>query len=130
MILLCLPRVLPLAETAVGGNALDLRTVLLVLALAGVAYLARQLMLLRAEIDSLRRPLPAPAPTAGAARPANATPTPHGPPTPGEVLAIIAAIHEVLGHNARLVAVAPVPTSQVVWSMEGRREVFRSHQVR
>ncbi len=132
-----LPSLPPLAQVAAGNSAIDVRTVLLVLALVGLAYALRQVSLLRAEIETLRTPsapTPAPAPAAkAAAAPAAApapAPAPLGPPTPGELVAIFAAVHSVFGGSARLVAVAPVPTSQVMWSLEGRREVFRSHQIR
>lgn len=131
-----LPSLPPLAQVAAGNSAIDVRTVLLVLALVGLAYALRQVSLLRAEIETLRTPsapTPAPAPAAAkaAAAPAAApAPTPLGPPTPGELVAIFAAVHSVFGGSARLVAVAPVPSSQVMWSLEGRREVFRSHQIR
>jgi hypothetical protein len=130
-----LPSLPPLAQAA-GNNAIDVRTVLLVLALVGLAYALRQVSLLRAEIETLRTPAaptPAPAPAApkdAVAPVAAAAPAPLGPPTPGELVAIFAAVHSVFGGSARLVAVAPVPTSQVMWSLEGRREVFRSHQIR
>lgn len=130
-----LPSMPPLAQAA-GNNAIDVRTVLLVLALVGLAYALRQVSLLRAEIETLRTP-PAPTPTPAPAAPKAAVapvaapaPAPLGPPTPGELVAIFAAVHSVFGGSARLVAVAPVPSSQVMWSLEGRREVFRSHQVR
>ncbi len=131
-----LPSLPPLAQAAAGNSAIDVRTVLLVLALVGLAYALRQVSLLRAEIETLRAPsAPAPAPAPAAAKPAAApaaapAPAPLGPPTPGELVAIFAAVHSVFGGSARLVAVAPVPSSQVMWSLEGRREVFRSHQIR
>jgi hypothetical protein len=131
-----LPSLPPLAQAAASNSAIDVRTVLLVLALVGLAYALRQVSLLRAEIETLRSPTPpTPAPASAAAKAAVApaaapAPTPLGPPTPGELVAIFAAVHSVFGGHARLVAVAPVPTSQVMWSLEGRREVFRSHQIR
>ncbi|HLP26939.1 MAG TPA: hypothetical protein VK477_14760 [Acidobacteriota bacterium] len=133
-----LPNLPPLAQAAAGNSAIDVRTVLLVLALVGLAYALRQVSLLRAEIETLRTPsaptlAPAPVAAKAAAAPAAApvpAPAPLGPPTPGELVAIFAAVHNVFGGHARLVAVAPVPTSQVMWSLEGRREVFRSHQIR
>lgn len=131
-----LPSLPPLAQVAAGNSAIDVRTVLLVLALVGLAYALRQVSLLRAEIETLRTPsAPTPAPVPAAAKAAAApaaapAPTPLGPPTPGELVAIFAAVHSVFGGSARLVAVAPVPSSQVMWSLEGRREVFRSHQIR
>lgn len=127
-----LPSLPPLAQAAASSSAIDVRTVLLVLALVGLAYALRQVSLLRAEIETLRTPsAPTPAPAPAAAAPAAApAPAPLGPPTPGELVAIFAAVHSVFGGHARLVAVAPVPTGQVMWSLEGRREVFRSHQIR
>lgn len=136
MSLFFIPGLWPLAEIANSGDALDVRTVLLVVALAGLAYVARQLSVLRAEIETLRRPAEPAKSSAGSAPVApvrsvapSSAPV-GGPPSSGEMVAIVAAIHAVLGRNARLVAVAPVPSSHIVWSLEGRREVFRSHQVR
>jgi hypothetical protein len=94
---------------------------------------------------------PAPAPTAAPAPAAPvsvtapvapAVPTKLVPPTapvddsiPAEVMALIsAAVAMTLGRNARIAAVVPVPAPSVEmlqqWSIEGRRQIYSSHQIR
>lgn len=96
-----------------------------VLGLAGAAalvWLARSLAELRTEVETLKA---AQAERDGRAR------GPADGPTAAEVAAIAAAVHAVLGAGARVVAVAPRETAaRQVWSHEGRREVFQSHQLR
>lgn len=133
--------VLPLAESS--GNLL-LFGVLAVLVAglgASVVYLFQVVASLRTEVEKLRaQPAATPAPAATPvvvpvppkAEPAPApAPVVESRPTPGELAAILAAVHALFGKEARIVALTPAPGSaQLAWSMEGRREVFRSHQIR
>lgn len=132
----------PLAQ--LDGTALLLGVLaLLVVGLgAGLVYLHQAVLALRRDVEKLRlapaalvvpppvavpaaAPLPAPVPVAAPA------PVPEPRPTPGELAAILAAVHALFGKEARIVALTPAPGSaQLAWSMEGRREVFRSHQIR
>lgn len=115
-----------LAETAVSpAGGLDTSTVLLGLLVVAVVWLASTMIGLRDEVETLRETLtvrprltPPPAPSAAPE------------PSPAEVAAIAAAVHCLLGADARLVAVVPPDGSGQAWSREGRREVFQSHQIR
>jgi Na+-transporting methylmalonyl-CoA/oxaloacetate decarboxylase gamma subunit len=50
---------------------------------------------------------------------------------PAEVAAVIAAAcHAALGRGARIVSIADASDLHRVWSIEGRRQIFASHQVR
>jgi hypothetical protein len=112
------------ASGAEGGN-LDTGTVVLGLLVVAVVWLARSLVNLRTELEELRESRQAVVRPASPAAPASAG------PTPGEIAAIAAAVHCVLGARARLVAVGPSDASgQQAWSREGRRQVFQSHQLR
>ncbi len=76
-------------------------------------------------------------PAASAAAPAPAATAPAAPALQAQqasaedhnrlVAVISAAVHYVLGRQARVIAVLPTPTG---WSTEGRREIFASHRVR
>lgn len=116
-----------LAETtaAPAGGGLETGTVLLGLLVVAVVWLASGVSSLRNEVEALKealtaRPRPAPARVESAAT----------GPTAGEIAAIAAAVHRVLGTGARVVAVVPPDASAQAWSREGRREVFQSHQIR
>jgi hypothetical protein len=49
-----------------------------------------------------------------------------------EILAVIsAAVHVTLAGQFRVIGVVPIAANEArTWSVEGRREVFRSHQLR
>jgi hypothetical protein len=118
---------LPLAGGASGaeGGNLDTGTVVLGLLVVAVVWLARSLVSLRTELEELRETHRA------GARPVPPVVLPSAGPTPGEIAAIAAAVHCVLGARARLVAVGAADASgQQAWSREGRRQVFQSHQLR
>jgi hypothetical protein len=97
------------------------------------------------SIISLRRP-PAAAPVAGPAPVAIAAPTPPAPvaaPVPAaavapvptgiapETMAIIAAcVALTYGKRARIASIRPADLLLQQWSVEGRRQIYSSHQVR
>ncbi len=74
------------------------------------------------------------APPRRVASPALPVPSDAGPAS--EVLAVIAAAVAVtLGSRARVAAVVPVKTTPALdqlqpWSVEGRRQIYSSHQIR
>jgi hypothetical protein len=112
-----------LAAALASGDTLpiDGTTVLWLATAAVLMWLARSLAALRAEVAELK----------GNASRVARPPAPAAGPTPAEVAAIAAAVHVVLGAPARIVAVAPRETAALqVWSHEGRRDVFQSHQLR
>lgn len=120
---------IPLAEvaSAPATGGLDTGTVVLALLVVAVMWLASSVMSLRNELEALKdtgpvRARPAPSPSAGG--------TGASGPTPAEIAAIAAAVHQVLGAGARVVAVVPPGSDGQAWSREGRREVFQSHQIR
>jgi hypothetical protein len=92
------------------------------------------------SIISLRRP-PAPAPVALAAPP---PPAPVAAPVPAaaavapvpagiapETMAIIAAcVALTYGKRARIASIRPADLLLQQWSVEGRRQIYSSHQVR
>jgi hypothetical protein len=53
------------------------------------------------------------------------------PHLPTEIQAVLAAaVHITLGESARVVAITEGAESTHVWSLEGRRQIFASHQIR
>ena len=79
---------------------------------------------------------------------ASAPPVQPGPVPPGELAvtagiapeiaaAIAAAVHETMGDSARVTSVSQqtdpaisMETPTLIWSLEGRREIYTSHRVR
>jgi hypothetical protein len=50
---------------------------------------------------------------------------------PSETLAaVVAAVYAAVGVRARIVSIATGAEAKQVWSLEGRRQIFASHQVR
>lgn len=77
----------------------------------------------------------APAPSASAAAAVAPPPVRAAVPVeqaiPSETVAVIAAaVHAALGQPVRIVAIADTGDSLRTWSMEGRRQIFASHQIR
>ena len=119
---------LPLAE--VGQPLFGNQWLALLAVLAGVAALMAAIAamgrwLAATHPDAPPRPAPVPAPAAVDAEP------------PPEVIAVIAAaVAFTLGSRARVAAVVPVKTTPQgmehlqPWSVEGRRQIYSSHQVR
>lgn len=106
---------------------IETETAVLILAVVGLLILAKSVITLRGEVNALKRVSPA-------AAPAVATPKKMAPPStdaevPPEVrAAIAAAIFATLGHNHRVVTISPAQS--LLWSREGRRQVFDSHRFR
>lgn len=88
---------------------------------------------LRAEVEALKsRPtasVPPPAPAAPQApSPAPAPPKPADELTPEMFSAIIAAVAYTLGNTHEIVSISSADS--LVWSREGRRNIFSSHSLR
>jgi hypothetical protein len=114
--------------------------------LGGAAgFISLAITLVRMRTSSLAAttptaPVPAPVTPAVVATPAPVAYKLSPPPAidesiPGEVMALIsAAVAMTLGKHARIAAVAPVPAPPVEllqqWSIEGRRQIYSSHQIR
>ena len=136
---------LPLAEVPPLFGSEWLSLFVLLGASCGFVSLILTLRLIRTD-----RRVPTAAPSAPAMPPAPATrvttpqpapraaaPTGGGDEIPGEIMALIsAAVALTLGPQARIAAVVPrkpaVPMPDLLqqWSVEGRRQIYSSHQIR
>jgi hypothetical protein len=106
---------------------LEVETAVLILAVVGLVLLARAVMTLKVEVAALKRTAGS-SPAAPAKLSAPAPQVSSGEIPPQIRAAIAAAIHATHGHTHRIVSVAPVQS--LLWSREGRRQVFDSHRVR
>ena len=122
---------------AASCGLLDFETAVLILVTLGVLVLAKMVSDLRGEVRALRRtqtdPRPAPSPGATVSAPRNEQGNAHMAPAPEEIpadvyAAIVAAVHYTLGQEHHLVSVTPGET--LMWSREGRRNIFSSHSFR
>ena len=106
------------------SDGISFATALMILLGGGVLYCLKAVGDLRRQFD--RRD--APAPSSSKLSP----PSPTVDSVSPEVIAVsAAAIHVALGPGHRVLAIAPAPLSGGDrWSVEGRREVFHSHQFR
>ncbi len=106
--------------------------------LAGFASLLITLARGRGTPAAVPAPTPPPAPVAPARIQAPAPPPVPAPAVaapaaiPDEIMALIAAAVAVtVGPNARVASVVPTPLDQQQqWSIEGRRQIYSSHQIR
>ena len=123
---------------AASCELLNLQTAILVLVVLGGLVLAKMVSDLRGEVSALRAlrgqpsvpqdgklvssPAPKPEPV-----PALVTEAPDE--IPADVYAaIVAAVHYTLGQESHLVSVTPAES--MMWSREGRRNIFNSHKFR
>ena len=122
------------SATGASDDAVSVQTAALVLLVGGLCYCFKRLADLHRRIDGLATSSPAATSAAAASAPqipsaaASAGNTSLSP----EVLAVIAAaVHVAVGGRHRMVDVVRVGDHDTTpWSVEGRREVFRSHRVR
>ncbi|MBL9194588.1 MAG: hypothetical protein JNJ82_19695 [Opitutaceae bacterium] len=108
---------------------LSVSTALLLIAVGLLIFVAKAIADLRAEVQDLRERLTA-RPTATAEHPSPATSA--APEAIDSTLraVIAAAVHTAMADQPyRIVAVAQT-AHDAGWSLEGRRQVFQSHQVR
>lgn len=113
--------------------ALGFDTAVLILAVVGLVLLAKVVLDLKNEVAALKRGTSVPVAPPLAAPPVPAASVPASPAAPAEIpahvrAAIAAAIHVTHGPTHRIVSVTPVQS--LLWSREGRRQVFDSHRVR
>lgn len=118
-------------------GTLVLTDVLLFLAVAGLVAAVFQLMRVSRRLDLLEQrlgavlqpPAPAAVPPPAVAAASRAQPAEEG--LPSELAALIAAAcHAAVGQSARIVSIAEASDLHRVWSIEGRRQIFASHQIR
>ena len=125
-----------IAASAGGASApiLGADTAVLILLVAGLLFLAKTVFALRREVEALKKAQRAAAPASPPQKSPPAAPAPapaahvEGGPPPEVRAAIAAAINVVLGNGVRVVSISN--TSVLLWSQEGRRQVFQSHKVR
>jgi hypothetical protein len=115
-------------SSATGAAPISLTDALLVLCFGGLLVAAYQLnrvvhriLALERRVNAARAPLALVLPPAS---PAGDNLPPH------VVAAIVAACEEELGGNAHIVSIAHGTDQKQMWSHEGRRQIFASHQVR
>lgn len=126
------------ATPPVPAAPISLTDALLVIAIGGLAVAAYQLRLVLGRLDALERRLTgganrsAPAPAAPPAVPTPSAPLAesNGSPSPELLAVLVAAVHAAVGRRARIVSIAEGGDGKQAWSMEGRRQIFASHQVR
>ena len=131
------PVVFALASpSAAGGAVISLTDALLLLCLAGLLVAIYQLNRLLRQLEGIERRLATGGlrqevvgPTGPARSTAPAVAANDGLP-PHILAAIAAACHVQLGANARIVSITSGSDTKQVWSLEGRRQIFASHQVR
>ncbi len=121
------------AESA-PASPISVPTALLIILGIALIFVAKSVSTLRARVEALEaRPAVAPAPAAPVARAAVPQTAASDAPPP-EILAVIAAaVHVALEGRGRVIGVRPVsavPGAEVMWSLEGRRQIFHSHKVR
>ncbi len=102
-------------------------TAVLILAVVGLILLARSVLTLRSEVNALKRSSPGAPSALGSPKEGTSISSPREIP-PQVRAAIAAAIFATLGSRHRVVAISPVPS--LIWSREGRRQVFDSHRFR
>jgi hypothetical protein len=103
---------------------------LLVLSFGGLLVAAYQLSRVAHRLNSLERRFAATAPRPGASAAANAGPAGGATLPPHILAAIVAACEDEFDAPMRIVSITPGAEQKQVWSMEGRRQIFASHQVR
>lgn len=119
---------------AAAGELLKFETAVLLLVTVGLLILAKMVVDLRGELRGLRALKPGvPAAPHQAAPPAQSSSVPAAAPSedgiPADVLAaIVAAVSVTLGHAHHIVSVTPAES--LMWSREGRRNIFSSHSFR
>jgi hypothetical protein len=107
------------------GASIDLQTALLVLVAVLLIFVFKALADVRSRLDRLED---GPAGFRSAGR----RPEQGGDAgIPDEIVAVIAAsVVATVGGAHRIVALQPVSPEARAWSLEGRRQVFQSHQFR
>ena len=124
MITLLLASVAP--ETS--PESISVETALMLLLTGGLFYGLKLIGDINRRLDQVLAPATAPK---SAAAPAAPTPPASTATTPEVLAAISAAVHVAVAGKHRIVGVISVaPSDARTWSVEGRREVFRSHQLR
>lgn len=126
----------PVFAAVTGPSLITFTEALLLLAVAALLVATFQLRQVARRLSVLEErlgaaPLPPPSASQPAARGATPPLTVVEPHPPTEIQAVLAAaVHMTLGESARVVAITEGVESTHVWSLEGRRQIFASHQIR
>lgn len=111
-------------DTTIESLCLEITGVVLAVAIGAVAYCLKSLANLRERVDAIEKPrLPHPMVTSAA------VPAAAGGLSPELIAVIAASVHVALGSAHRIVSLQPAHETRP-WSVEGRRQIFHSHQVR
>lgn len=116
------------------GAVIDVATALMLVIIVCLVFMARELARLSRRIDALTgaadaRPVSGGSPARGA--PKAGTVPPAAGPSPETIAAITAAVFVACEQPVHIVAVNEISAEEGRhWSMEGRRQIFTSHQVR
>lgn len=118
------------AAAAVSPATISLTDALLVLSFGGLLVAAYQLNRVLQRLEAIERRLAADRPRPEPIVPVAAVAPTDAKISPDIFAAIAAACHVQLGANARIVSIRDGADLKQVWSLEGRRQIFASHQVR
>lgn len=118
------------SPAAAGPAAISLTDALLLLSFGGLLVAAYQLNRVLQRLAAIERRLEAVPVRNAAPVQILETPAENGDLPPHVVAAITAACFVEMGESARVVSIRSEDDSKRVWSLEGRRQIFASHQVR
>jgi len=132
------PHLRPFLAAAAEAPAISLTDALLLLAVAALVVVTYQLHNVVRRLSALEarwRATPVPVQAAAASARSDSLPgeppaAEIGAPAPEIRAALAAAVYAMLGRSARIVAITDGAETSQVWSLEGRRQIFASHQVR
>lgn len=111
------------------SDAISVEAAVMILLTGGLFYCLKAIADLRRQLERRTHGAAAkPGPAVQAVPPSAAAPA--AAPAPEIVAAIAAAVHCVVGPHHRVRSIVPAPLPAERWSVEGRREVFQSHQLR
>lgn len=136
--MLLLPRctISPGFAAMTGPSPISFAEALLLLAVAALLVATFQLRRVARRLSVLEARLgPAPLPPTAALHPVSTGTAPsmavgNSQLAPDIQAVLAAAVHATLGESARVVAITDGVESTHAWSLEGRRQIFASHQIR
>lgn len=117
------------------SDAISIEAAVMILLTGGLLYCFKAIAELRRQLEQRTRGEAARLASATRAAPPSSTASDStaaaAATAPHVLAAIAAAVHYVMGPNHRVCSVVPAPLpGGERWSVEGRREVFQSHQLR
>lgn len=122
---------LPAAAAAHGfTDGISVHTAVLILLTAGVLYCVNAIAGLRRQLAQRSTSASNGAPMAPVVVSAPAAAPRREEISPAVIAVLAAAVHVTLGSRCRVLSVVPAAPGMAPWSIEGRRDVFRSHHLR